>query len=200
MALYNSEDKYLFFHIFRTGGLSLRRTLDGEEILGGHVVARDVKKWFENKGESWRWEEATKFVMVRNPFDWMLSTYFYVIQMPGHNFHQYMQGKSIAEFLEWYRMKNQEPWVYGGNAHATLTEFITDEDGNQIVDKVLRFEDLPHCVHELRKELGLPEVKMPHINMTKRKKDYRDYYDAKARKLLETIFAEDLERFGYSFE
>lgn len=201
MALYNADDKYLFFHIFRTCGLSLRETIDGVEILGGHVLARDVKKWFEAKGRIQEWDSALKFLMVRNPFDWMLSTYFYIYQKPGHNFHKFMQGKSLTEYLRWYEMKNKEPRVYGVNAHATLSEFCDNDEGQQIVDVILRFEELPNCIDEFRNKLGLPPATMPHINTTARKKgrDYRAYYDDESRELVERIFAEDLERFGYKF-
>jgi len=202
VALFNADDNYLFFHIFRTGGMSLRKVFEGcgDDILGGHVLPRDVKKWFESKGRIQEWNDALKFLMVRNPFDWMLSTYFYIVQKPGHNFHKFMQGKSLAEYLRWYEMKTKEPRVYGVNSYATLTEFVTDEDGQQIVDVVLKFEELPTCVHDLRKRMGLPRIEFPHVNITQRKKDYRDYYDDESRALLERIFAEDLERFGYKFE
>ena len=200
MALYNAGNKYLFFHIFRTGGLSLRTTIDGEEILGGHVLARDVKKHFADQGRSAEWDSALKFVMVRNPFDWQVSTYQYILQAPAHDFHTLVSAMSLTEYLRWYGEKIREPRFYGTNAYASQSEFIDDDQGNQIVDMVLRFEELPDCIHQFRGKLGLPPAEMPHINITQRKPDYREYYDDESRELVERIFAEDLERFGYGFE
>lgn len=199
MAVYSRKHKYLFMHIFRTGGMSLRQIFPGSEILGGHVQARDVKAHFLAKGWKSLWNEAAKFTVIRNPFDWMVSTYHYIVQKPGHNFHSLMQGKSLAWYLGWYREKMADPHRFGANMYCTLSDFIDDDSNTQIVDTVLKFENLPGCVHAFRQNLGLPKVPMPHTNITQRNKNYRSYYNAESRKLIETLFGSDLQRFGYMF-
>lgn len=201
MALYNGDDNYIFFHIFRTGGMSLRQVFQptGPEILGSHVFARDLKQHFVSNGAGWVWEEATKFTVIRNPYDWMVSVYFYIRQQTKHPFHEYMQTKTFAEFLVWYEKKVKEPRIFGKNPYSTLTKFCCDENGNQLMDVLLRFEGFPGCVHRLRKKLGLPPIKIPHKNTTKRQKDYRSYHTPQTKILIKRIFAEDLERFDYEF-
>jgi|SRR6056297_933763 len=71
----------------------------------------------------------------------------------------------------------------------------------QGVDRVLRFEHLERDFAEILRELGLENPPdLPAVNVTQnRQSSYRDYYSKSTRRLVERVFAPDLQRFGYRF-
>lgn len=200
MAVYNQKKGFLFVHIFRTGGSSMRRIFQGREIFGKHGRAVDVKKHFRVNGQEDLWEKAFKFVVVRNPFDWSLSHYFYIKQRKGHRYSRYMQDKGLVSYLQWYRGMIESRDEHGLRSYTTLTDFCCDDTGDLIVDRVLRFENLGNEVARIQKELDVPSLLLRSGNGTVRQKDFRVYYNVESRKLVEEIFAEDLKRFNYSFK
>ena len=65
-------------------------------------------------------------------------------------------------------------------------------DGKLVTDKIYRFEDLG----ELEQDLNL---KLECLNASLREGHYRDYYDQETREWVAKTYAEDIERFGYTF-
>ena len=113
MALVSEKYNFIFIHIYRTGGNSVRKALGspavgyitdvlgGHEVLGYHVEAVDVKQHYESIGSDF-FDKAWKFAIVRNPFSWLVSTYKYIKYHPGHNFNMLVRDMSYYEFLQWY--------------------------------------------------------------------------------------------------
>jgi hypothetical protein len=79
------------------------------------------------------------------------------------------------------------------------SEWIKDEHGNILVDKILKFENLNDDFVKMTKFLGLKNISLPKINTTK-KVDYRDYYNDSTKKIIEDWFSEDIRLFNYSFD
>ena len=65
------------------------------------------------------------------------------------------------------------------------------KDGKIIVDKVYRFEALGELERDLSLTLG-------HINASKHR-HYRKHHTDETRKWVAKVYAEDIERFGYTF-
>lgn len=204
MALANRQHEFIFIHLYKTAGNSIRELLPGgTEVLGAHAPASWIRDAFDRKGWSHFFEKWTKFGVVRNPFDWMVSLKYYVSQSKTNWAYEETRGLNMAQFLRWHDRteKTREPFV-NGHQLGTLSKFLCDEHGELIVDVVLRHENLEHDFTQLRKRLGLPvNKKLPKKNVTASRKrpDYRSYFDAESRDLVEKIFAEDLERFHYTW-
>lgn len=66
------------------------------------------------------------------------------------------------------------------------------------IDFWLRTEALQRDFNWVRKELGLPLVRLGHKNRSAHK-HYTEYYDAETRSIVEQRYAQDLEYFGYKF-
>ena len=66
-----------------------------------------------------------------------------------------------------------------------------------MVDFVGRHENLAEDFQKVCRIVGIQE-ELPHENQTEHRQ-YRHYYTAEARALVERIYREDLDRFGYSF-
>ncbi len=79
----------------------------------------------------------------------------------------------------------------------TQTSCLVDESGNLLVDFVGKFENLDQDFQSICQKVGI-SASLPHINKSKRT-NYQDYYDAETRDLTARLYAEDIERFGYTF-
>ena len=67
-----------------------------------------------------------------------------------------------------------------------------------VVDKLARFENFDTEVKDILNKLGFTIAEMPHKNKTARA-SYCDYYNEKTKKIVEEIYKDDLENFGYEF-
>ena len=73
-------------------------------------------------------------------------------------------------------------------------KFITDNNGNIIVDFIGRFENL---YNDFKKAFGLDLINYK-INSSKHN-DYKEYYDSETKSLVEECYKKDLELFKYEF-
>ena len=76
-------------------------------------------------------------------------------------------------------------------------EWLKDEFGNIEIDFIGRFETIDEDFKELCKELDA-HLELPHLNKTKHA-PYQEYYDEETKRIVADHFAEDIEKFGYSF-
>lgn len=69
------------------------------------------------------------------------------------------------------------------------------------VDVVLRQEQLEEGLNAVLHRQGVAEpVRLPRKNLTPGKKAYTEYYNAVSRRIIECLYAHDLNRMGYTFE
>jgi hypothetical protein len=76
-------------------------------------------------------------------------------------------------------------------------DFITDDNGNLLVDYIGRFENLEE---DFRKTgLVASGARLPHINKSSHT-DYRSYYTDETREIVGRRHAKNCEFFGYQFD
>lgn len=127
-----------------------------------------------------------KFAIVRNPWDWYVSRYTYFKQISER-----FRCLSFKEFLE----------IDLEQHNRFQSRFIFDENGTKLVDHILRFENLNEDIKTITNKLSIPvSADLPHINSSRDKDDYRNYYTS--NDLIEIVSikaAKDIESFGYTF-
>ena len=74
-------------------------------------------------------------------------------------------------------------------------EWIQDENGNIACD-CLRLE---HIEEDISAYFG-KQIKLPRINQTKKRYDYRSMYTDELIDIVAETFRDDIEYFGFSFE
>lgn len=162
-----------------------------KQFTGFHKHAKAYE--FRDKLGRKTYASYFKFTFVRNPFDFLVSLYFYNLQNEEHPQHDAISKMSFAEYLA--KLIASKP--------PRQTDFVTDpESGEVIVDYIGRFETIEKDVRNIQNAVGINQKRgIPHHNpSTKRtRKTYTEYYDKKTRKLVETYFGDDLANFGYSF-
>jgi len=207
MALINEEKKFIFFHLFKCAGSSMRKVLTTNEELcyeyfGGHCLPRDGKELMYKDKKKTMFNNYFKFTFVRNPFDWLLSTYNYILAYPNHINHEAVKSLDLAGFIQHYvdvMMLNEGRGV-GMNKCVTMYDFITDKDGKLLVDFVGKFENVNKDMEYVLGQVGIPYVELPFVNVNpSRVSDYRVCYNEEAKDLVEKYFEKDLDYFNYRF-
>jgi hypothetical protein len=78
--------------------------------------------------------------------------------------------------------------------------FLTDENGEIILDFIGRFETLQKDYEKILELLKLPKVKLAIVNQNPQlQRDYRSYYNEETKNIISEHHKEDIEMFGYSF-
>jgi hypothetical protein len=207
------EKRFIFIHIPKTAGAMVTSLLEPYAIrppqnqfrrLLSHLPVpenperawlrvHDRASWLKRKLPSEIFDTFFKFSVVRNPFDYAVSYYAFLRMNRASRRHQFARDHSFGEFLAYLDRKN----LVGG---ITQSSYLTDGDGNCLVDALLRFEELGAELPPLLERLGIPvPAELPRINVSSRR-PYREYYSAADRVRAERIFRDDLDRFGYAFE
>ncbi len=177
-------------HINKTGGTSV------EKALGMPFQHRTALEFIELMGPR-RWEDTFTFTFVRNPWDKVASHYRYRIKT-----NQTGLGVDPISFTDWVRRAygDRDPRYFDQpRMFMPQSRWVCDEDGALLVDFVGRFEQLEDDFAEVCRRLGR-RAELPHLKSSSAGRDYRDLYDAESVEIVRDRFAEDLERFGYSFE
>lgn len=207
MALTNGNN-FIFIHIYKCGGMSLRKALSDNtttlEINNSHATAQEVKDYYYNNGGQFIWNHSFKFSFVRNPFDWVVSLYEFIRTNETHENYNEVKDMDFEEFCQWnvYAISNNKQNTNG--KLNTLTSFLFDDNGTLLVDFVGRFENFDADFEVIAKRLNLylkdiNLVNIPHINKSNREPDYRKYYNEKSKEIITNGFYHDLVNFNYQF-
>ncbi len=209
MLCYSHRHRFVFIHVFKAAGISVRQALepyayrpDGSfwrrlrrrlglaapeplAALGPHAFAADVRAALPEK----TFRRYFKFAFVRNPWDWQVSWYHYIRQSPSHYLHDVVSRmRDFDEYVTW-RVDNDR---------RLQRDFVVDARGRLLVDFLGRFERLEEDFAAVCAHIGIRGA-LPHSNRS-RHRDYRWYYTDRTRELVELAWAEDVEAFGYRYE
>jgi hypothetical protein len=211
--LVSSQQKFLFVHIPKSAGTSVTAALiefsdQPEKIwinrllakIGinvnwfgpfhwvrgrKHSTARQMKIMYSDSV----FNDYYKFAFVRNPWALLVSYYHYIKSNQQH--HRSEKVKNIDSFESYihYEIKRNK---------INQSRFVTDTFGNDLVDFIGRFESLEKDLGVIFEQLGV-EAEISHKNSSTHT-DYRDYYTPETAKLVAFHWAEDILRFGYTFD
>lgn len=151
-------------------------------LFNSHSSVQEIEKLIETE----TFNNYFKFVIIRNPFDRFVSRFLYFNKI-DKNF----KYKSFEEFIEW-DMQHKKV--------LHQKSFITKNNGNIGVDKIIRFENLSNDFEDTIKILGIKfrSKDLKKLN-TSNDSSYRDFYNDITRKKVEEYSLEDLEYFNYKF-
>jgi hypothetical protein len=192
----------VFVHIPKTAGTSVRAGLATLPRTNPrrYVRLRTHARAFEYRlalGEQ-RWRDYFSFAVVRNPFDLMVSSYFWWLEK-SHKFRK-LRGtrqrvRAMSDFGEFVRSDLGRGYI--NEYRGDIFDWIS-LDGEIIVDHVARVETLADDWRVICDRVGVPAAELPRENTTTRG-DYRRYYDDQTAELVAARFHRTIDRFGYRF-
>jgi hypothetical protein len=183
---------FIFIHINKTGGTSVGRAIGLPSKR--HLTARQV---IELVGAE-AWAKAYKFAFVRNPWDRVVSQYVFRVRS-----NQTRMGEDRIAFKDWIMFtigERQDP-RYFDRPHLFLpqVEWLQDHAGQIEIQRIGRFEQLTRDFAEICRDLGIAPA-IPHLNRSRGRTHYRDYYDEVTAEVVARWYRADIERFGYAFD
>ena len=210
--------KYIFFANPKTGSETVRKILDPhcdvksvgyrdmntENPFYVHMLPREASQVFSTL--KWDYDDYFKFVFVRNPWARLVSIYEMIFA-----------GYSIKpDFAAWLYQMEPGGTGGGGRDHErwrrfgtySIDNFIKDEAGKILVDRVIRLEDIEMELPVLLGQLGIPtqeKLVIPHLNRNKyddsgNHSDYKAYYTTETRKYVERDYGYDIREYNYEFD
>lgn len=210
--LISRSKKFLFIHIQKTAGRSFEAVLkdnvpDLESCMGTHDHALWAR---EELGDEW--SDYYKVAFVRNPWDRLVSWYTMIKEKGTMTWYKRIVGMRRYNDLTQYVLANAtsfDEFIYkcrdtiddiDGRKSILYNQldYVSDKNGNLIVDFVGRFENLSEDSQIVFQNLSLKGVSLPHKNSSKHK-NYRTYYSDETRDEVSTMYAKDIEFFGYEF-
>lgn len=206
MAVVDEKRNFIFIHIYKTAGNSVRRALEmgTDGFIGAHVDMKDVRNALIKQGKQEFFDNAYKFSFVRNPYDWMVSLYHHMKAF-GEGPKQAPVKEQNMSFSEGIRyiggLINQEK-VPGTNKYQRQLDFFTDDEvEGLLVDKVYRFEALEDSIKNICTVLHTPYKGVPVVNKsaTRKQRHYKEYYNQEDKEYVFDLLEKDFNFFGYSF-
>jgi hypothetical protein len=209
--------RFLFVHIAKTGGTSVRAALRRRMWLDpwripmfvcsrmSHLSGHRLGCKFPRHAKAIAAKEMLpqaffdslfKFCFVRNPWDLQVSSYHHLRRERPH----LVGGREFADFLR-HKFAPDRPYQY----HLDISierqsDYVIDLEGRVIVDFVGRYERLEEDYGQVLDRVGLSRKPLPRLRVAGDRKDYRRYYSDDTAELVLRHYRADIERFGYRFE
>jgi hypothetical protein len=217
--LLSVKHQFLFVHIAKTGGTSVRAALARRRWtdpwywpmflcsrlshLSGHRIATKLPRHAKAIAAKELlpqevFDALFKFAFVRNPWDLQVSSFHHIRRerprlLGGHD--------DFDGFLRWKLDPQRPPQYHLDTSIQLQTDYLIDLRGQLIVDFIGRYERLEQDFAEACARIGISPPTLPHRRQANdRRADYRRYYTDETAELVARQFAPDIERLGYGFD
>lgn len=211
------HSKFAFIHIQKTGGASIsdliKTTVPGATSYGPrHMFASQAAERVDD------WEGHFKFAFVRNPWDRLVSWYSMINnarvrdsegqatktqrrRIDKHPLWRYVVENSET-FEDFIKNCTDEVEIRDGYFYSfayNQLDYITDKNGEVMVDFIGRFENFADDLIAVFNKVGLDANEIPHKNRSPHD-HYSTLYTPETEQIVRERFRRDIEYFGYEFE
>ena len=209
---------FLFVHIAKTGGTSVRAALaplrrrdplywlswpcHRLSHLTGHRTATKIPRHAHIVAAREMlprevFQGLFKFAFVRNPWDLQVSSWHHLRRERPH---LVAHLDDFPAFIRW-KLDPERPWQYHVDTSIEQQlDYLVDLDGSVLTDFTGRYERLEADFAEACRRIGIAPRPLPHRRRARDRRDYRSYYDDATADLVARHFARDIEAFGYRFD
>ena len=190
------DTKSIFVHIPKCAGVAVNRALFGN-LAGGHATLNEYLTVFEPR----HMESYFKFTIVRNPWDRLVSAFFF---LKSGGFGQEDRTGFVKEFgnridfrrfvKSWVNKTNIWRWHH----FRPQYHYMLEAHGKIHLDFVAFLENIDADFSYIAKHIGIDcalaeSNKSQHIS-------YMHYYDDETRNIVANAYAEDIKMLGYNFD
>lgn len=215
--------RFIFFSFPKTGSESVRDLLKpySEENVTifpkrsrrnpfySHISPIETRKLFLKK--NWDFNSYRKFVFVRNPWDRLLSLFKMINRIAGDDYLNILNYDNKVRFEAWIMSVDNKGSGGGGRdsdrwrkyGTYSILNYAAENNGELLVDAVLRLEDIRQALPEYLNALGMPrrftDEDIPAINVAPLTAQLTgDWYSSASSKRVEELYGYEIARFGYS--
>jgi hypothetical protein len=188
-------EKFVFVHLPKTGGSFIRQASEGMEVLTlePHAGVDDIPPRFAG---------LPVFAVIRNPWDWYVSWFHFVLQTGQQNVDwEQLGGSDFAATVRAACGDSQSPLGRDlarddRDYYSAMWWKLFGRDGRVTVG---RFERLADDFRSFCDRLGVQiDVSGPAVNESQRN-PYREYYTPELRDLVKHKARHLIRTYGYEF-
>jgi len=188
------EYRAIFIHVPKAAGTSVTQALFNRPAR--HVPWQD---YFEANPR--KFNRYFKFAFVRNPWDRLVSTYFFLKAGGLNAMDRDWAAANLGPYPDfdafvrgWLTRENAATWVH----FKPQRSWICDDEGVCRMDFVGRFETLDRDFQVVARRLGCARP-LEKGNRSEHR-PYHDYYTPETRDRVADVYAADIDLFGYRFD
>ena len=185
--------KAIFIHIPKNAGTSIETLFANSSFIiqpYKHANIHEIKKKFPKEYDSYR-----KFTVIRNPYDKMVSWYFYIKENSLKGAPAYPLPETRIDFKAW--VKEPSSFWY---ASPSLLHFFFDpphflDPQHAWVDntvEIIKFENLNNELSEFFGE----KIDLPITNKSDHN-HFSNYYDEESSNIIYDRYKEDFKKYNY---
>ena len=208
---------FLFVHVAKTGGTSVRTALNTlrkrdplfvPQFIASrlsHMTGHRIGSKFPRHAKIIAakemlphelFEKLFKFAFVRNPWDLQVSSWHHLRrerpQIVAHI-------GDFKEFIRW-KLDPERPYQYHVDTSIELqTDYLKGLDGRILVDFIGKYENLLEDYEEACRRIGIRPPSLPHKRRADDRLSYQQYYDDETARLVAEHFEPDISTLGYTF-
>ena len=206
--LISKKRRFIFIHIYKNAGSSVTRALSPYVTNRWHYLANRILRKLNilPKSDKHAFPQCIKatelieaigkdefdsyfsFAIVRNPWDWQVSLYKFMLKDTTHPQHEMVKNfRNFDEYIKW-RCAEEVRFQ---------KDFIYSADGKLLVDFVGRYERLDEDFATICSRIGV-SASLPKLNVSNTE-PYRNFYNEETKDLVRRTFDTDITLFGYDF-
>lgn len=191
------EYKFVRIHIKKCGGRSF--CLLYPKLPDTHETIREYETKFSNK-----LREYYKWTVVRNPWERLVSLFFYSHQETNFHGHKNKYHKFKDFIADLYFSSRYASTVFhlGKWPFESMPQldYLKDSKGMINLDHICYLPRIHDDFEIVKKACGFPsEWKYPHFGKSNHN-DYRTYYDDFTTACVGYLYSDEIEYFGFDFE
>lgn len=182
----------IFIHIPKTAGSSVLYSLFGEP-------SRHVPYFVYQRTNPGKFGRYFKFAFVRNPWDRLVSSYFYLRNGGSGGEDKDWSDRNLVRYPDfrsfvhgWVNEQNVMTWRH----FVPQSYYVLDRNGAMMLDFLGRYERLAEDFRHIADRLGR-NVAIKAMNASEHA-PYSSYYDEETSAIVRRVYARDIEAFGYS--
>jgi chondroitin 4-sulfotransferase 11 len=200
------DHQCIFTHVPKTAGKSIRYLFGLPEFEHQHKAdCRNVeygfghRRLFEFANEKY-FAGYFKFAFVRNPFDRIVSAYFYLDNGGCNPIDERFRQEHLAPYKGDFAAFVEDLSKLVAAPHfQPQAVWLCDNRGKLLADFIGRYESLQRDASVICTRLGLSFRNLPVLNASKHN-FYGSYYDDATKRRVAQAYGEDLELFCYRFD
>ena len=141
-----------------------------------------------------------RFAFVRNPWDRLVSAYFYLAAGGGNAADREDSGSVYHPYRgSFSAFVSRLDTVLHLDHFRPQCHWLCDVEGHLLTNYLGRFEHFEKSCRKVGTALGLPEREVPRINASPYG-DYRAYFDSDAAAAVAAAYRQDIDLLGYGFD
>lgn len=180
--------KFLYISIPKTAGVSIHNSgLVNPEDWANHNFARDIKNL----------SDFFSFSFVRNPYEKVLSSYFYYQTKLDREWfgEAYKKYPDFKTFVMSFEESRHCDWRH---YKTTSFDFVTDLDGKVLVDYIGYFDNIEEEFKKVQLMNGVVDnfKQLPRLNVSKHD-FWKNYYDDDMAEIVYHYFKKDFDFFDF---